>query len=69
VARPVLVLDIRVVFALLIGVAHQDGDAGAGGAALEDAGQNLRLVRLFALRDDVTLTRTAPAEIDAQIVL
>jgi hypothetical protein len=66
---PVLVLDVRVVLALLVGVAHQNRDAGAGGAPLENASQDFGLVLFFALRDDVTLTGAAAHQVDAQIVL
>src|SRR5207248_2964423 len=68
VAGAVLVLDVAVVLAALVGVAEQDADRRAVGATLEDARPNLRLVVLAALRDDLRLPRAPPAQVGQQVL-
>src|SRR5205823_5072346 len=68
VAGAILVLDVRVVLAVLIGVAKQDADRGAVGLALEDARPDLGNVLLLALRDDLRLAGAAPPQIGQQVV-
>src|SRR4029078_6360955 len=63
VARAGCVLDVGVILALGVRVADQDGDAGARGAALEHAGQDLWLIRFLALRDDLALPRSSACQI------
>ena len=60
-AGTIFVFDIAVVLAVLIGVAEQDGEGGAVGPALEDAGEDLRQVFFLALGDDARLSRSAAA--------
>src|SRR6185436_3434353 len=63
---PIFVFDVGVVFALGVRVADQDGDAGAGGPALEDTGQDLGLVRLLTLRHDLALAGAPARQIHRQ---
>src|SRR5205085_3987999 len=53
VAGSVLVLQLLVVAAALVGVAEEDADRRAVGGALEDAGPDLRHVLLLALGDEL----------------
>lgn len=55
--------------AALVPVADEDRNAGAGGPAFEDAGKDLRRVRLVALRDDAALAGTAAGEVGRQVIL
>src|SRR5690606_2022490 len=66
VTRTVFRGNVRVIAALLILVAYQDGDARAGGAALEHACEDLRSVGLVTLRHDLALARSTPIEVDLQ---
>mgnify|MGYP003331099840 CR=1 FL=1 len=45
--------DLAIVLGALVGVLDQQADGRAGGAALEDPGEDLHLVRLAALGDDL----------------
>ncbi len=56
--------DVTVILAPLIGVADQNREAGAGRAAFEDAGQNLRQIGFIPLRDNMALPRPTAVEID-----
>ena len=66
--RPVEVLDVAVVLAALVLIANQNGETRPGRAAFKQAGENLGRVGLIALRDDVTLPRPPPIEIDEQVL-
>ena len=68
VAGAILVLDVAVIAAALIGVAKEDADRGAVGLALEDAGPDFRQVLFLPLRDDLRLPRPAAAQVGQQIV-
>ena len=67
-AGTILVLDVAVILAALVGVAKQNADRGAVGLALEDAGPDFGHVFFLALRDDLRLPRPAAAQVGQQIV-
>src|SRR5262249_35142714 len=68
VAGAILGLDVGVILAALVGVAEQDADRRAVGAALEDAGPDLRHVLLLALGHDLRLPRPAAAQVRQQVL-
>src|SRR5262249_2344069 len=68
VARPVLVLDVTVVAAALVGVLEQNADGRAIRLALEDTRPDLRQIRLVALRDDLRLPGAAAAQVGEEVV-
>src|SRR5690606_11605601 len=65
-AGPELVGDLRIVLRALVDIADEHGNRRTGGdefvPVLDDAGQDLDLVRLAALGDIARLTRPAPVE-------
>ena len=63
VARTEDVFDGAVVLGALIGVFNQQTNAGAGGAAFKDAGENFDLVRLATLRGVARGARTTTVEV------
>ena len=65
----VLVLDVAVVAGSLVLISDQHGDGGAGGSALEHAGEDLGVIRLITLRGDLRLPGPAALEIGQQVVL
>mgnify|MGYP000675230201 CR=1 FL=1 len=67
-AGPVQILDVGVVAAALIGIADQNRQARPGRATFEDAGKNLRFVRLLPLGDDFALSRAAALEVHTKII-
>jgi len=64
----ILVFDIAVIAAALIGVAKENADRRAVGLAVEDAGPDFRLVLLLALSNDLRLPRTAPPQVGQQVL-
>ena len=68
VAGPVLVGNVRVVAAALVGVAEEDADGGAVGLALEDARPDFRGVVFLPLRRQLRLARLAALQVRDQIV-
>src|SRR4029079_2264220 len=65
---PELLGDAPVVLAALVGVADQQADRRAGRASLVDAGQDLDLVLLLALRGVARRARVAPVEVGLDVV-
>ena len=57
------------VAAALVAVADQDRQTRAGSAALEDAGENLRLVRLLPLGDDFALAGPSSVQLELDLLL
>ena len=64
---PIFVLDIRVVATALIRIPNQNGDRSARCLSLEDAGEDLRCVRLVAWGHDVALPRAPTGQVLGQI--
>src|SRR5690606_35266734 len=67
VGRAELILDRRIVLGLLVGIADQQADRAAGGAALEDPGKNLDFVGFLALSGMPAGAGLAPVEVTLQI--
>ena len=57
------IFNRAVVLRTLVGIFNQQADRGAGGDALENAGQNFHLIRLAALRGIARGAGTAAVEI------
>ena len=53
----------------LVGIAHQNGDRGAEGQPIVDAGKNLGAVCLIARRHNLGLTRSPPVQLDLNLRL
>ncbi|KPW14023.1 Alpha/beta hydrolase family protein [Pseudomonas syringae pv. atrofaciens] len=68
VGRAEQVLDRRIVFGFLIGVADQQADGGAGGLALEDTRENLDLIGLLTLRGVAAGARLTPVQVALQVL-
>jgi hypothetical protein len=68
VARPVLVLDLRVILAALVLVAEEDADGRAIGLALKHAGPDLRHIFFLSLRHQLGLAWPASAKVRAKII-
>ena len=68
VAGAVLVLDVAVVGAALVGVAEEEADRGSVGFSVEDARPDLRRVGLVALRGQFGLTGPAAGEVGQKIL-
>src|SRR5690606_8181951 len=60
--------DVRVVLAALVGVADQQRDRGAGGAALVDAGKDLHLVGLAPRRGVARLAGGAALQVVGELL-
>ncbi|KAG1218335.1 hypothetical protein G6F68_021607 [Rhizopus microsporus] len=56
------VCNVRIVFAARVGIANQQADRRTRGDAFVDAGQNLDLIGLLALRDMARGARTAAVQ-------
>jgi hypothetical protein len=67
VGRAEQVLDRRVVLGLLVGVADQQADRAAGGAAFEHAGEDFHLVGFLALGGVPAGAGLAPVEVVLQV--
>src|SRR6185437_2657509 len=68
VAGTILVLDVAVIVAALVGIAEQDRDGSAVRHALENAGPDFRRVLFLTLGDEFRLPRPAAAQVGQQIL-
>jgi hypothetical protein len=67
-SRAILVADVRIVAAALVGVANQDGDACAGRPAVENTGQDFRFVFLLTLGHEQALAWSSSLQVWSQVV-
>src|SRR5207245_8177714 len=67
-AGAILILDVAIILAALIGVMKENADGRAVGFALKDAGPDLRHIFFLALRNDLRLARPPPSQVRHKMI-